>query len=269
MHYKELRGDCQESFYNLGRASHQLSLFKDAIYFYELALNCPKIENAEKVGKENTQDFRRSNAASSGRDAESMPVKNFKLGNSNISVKSCVGVPEETSGSSEMDGASRHQDSGSIIEGGSDTVIAGLAEEGFFKLPYVEDPECVLPGGLGLKNPNIEKEYTTLVSSQTEQFSSPAAKHDENIDSQISGMSGEEITDQVDEEHSTLESMLEDTSENTLFSEEFNELYESKGFNEEPDFDMAAFAAYNLSLTCKNAKNFTGAKYYIKKYVTI
>jgi len=36
--YKELRGDCQEVYYNLGRAMHQLSLMPAALFYYKKAL---------------------------------------------------------------------------------------------------------------------------------------------------------------------------------------------------------------------------------------
>ena len=40
--YLEQRGECQESFYNLGRAMHQLNLLPQAIYYYKRALEMPK-----------------------------------------------------------------------------------------------------------------------------------------------------------------------------------------------------------------------------------
>ncbi|RXM27812.1 General transcription factor 3C polypeptide 3 [Acipenser ruthenus] len=39
--YLELRGPCQESFYNMGRALHQLGLVHLAIHYYQRALTCP------------------------------------------------------------------------------------------------------------------------------------------------------------------------------------------------------------------------------------
>ena len=33
--YKELRGECQEVYYNLGRAMHQLGLLPAAIFYYK------------------------------------------------------------------------------------------------------------------------------------------------------------------------------------------------------------------------------------------
>ena len=39
--YRELRGDCQESLFNIGRAMHQLNVLHQAIHYYELALQCP------------------------------------------------------------------------------------------------------------------------------------------------------------------------------------------------------------------------------------
>jgi len=36
--YIKLRGECQESFYNAGRAFHQLGLLNDAVHFYKKAL---------------------------------------------------------------------------------------------------------------------------------------------------------------------------------------------------------------------------------------
>lgn len=37
--YQKLRGQCQETFYNMGRAMHQLGLTYAAIYYYEKVLN--------------------------------------------------------------------------------------------------------------------------------------------------------------------------------------------------------------------------------------
>lgn len=39
--YVELRGECQESMYNLGRALHQMSLTHLAIHYYQKALSLP------------------------------------------------------------------------------------------------------------------------------------------------------------------------------------------------------------------------------------
>ncbi|XP_039611821.1 general transcription factor 3C polypeptide 3 isoform X1 [Polypterus senegalus] len=39
--YLEIRGPCQESFYNIGRALHQLGLIHFAIHYYQKALSCP------------------------------------------------------------------------------------------------------------------------------------------------------------------------------------------------------------------------------------
>lgn len=39
--YMELRGECQESVYNLGRALHQLGLSHLAIHYYQKALELP------------------------------------------------------------------------------------------------------------------------------------------------------------------------------------------------------------------------------------
>lgn len=39
--YVEMRGECQESMYNLGRAFHQLNLLPQAIHYYKQALECP------------------------------------------------------------------------------------------------------------------------------------------------------------------------------------------------------------------------------------
>lgn len=38
--YLELRGQCQESLYNTGRALHQIGLVSEAVHFYKKALNC-------------------------------------------------------------------------------------------------------------------------------------------------------------------------------------------------------------------------------------
>ena len=50
--YLELRGECQESFYNVGRAFHQLGLFNNAVHFYRKALEA----NTEIIAK-NRQMF--------------------------------------------------------------------------------------------------------------------------------------------------------------------------------------------------------------------
>lgn len=39
--YLEMRKECQESFYNLGRAMHQLNLLPQAIFYYKKALQMP------------------------------------------------------------------------------------------------------------------------------------------------------------------------------------------------------------------------------------
>ncbi|MED6292133.1 General transcription factor IIIC, polypeptide 3 [Characodon lateralis] len=39
--YVELRGECQESMYNLGRALHQMGLTHLAIHYYQKALSLP------------------------------------------------------------------------------------------------------------------------------------------------------------------------------------------------------------------------------------
>ncbi|XP_069973320.1 general transcription factor 3C polypeptide 3-like isoform X2 [Penaeus vannamei] len=45
--YVEMRGECQESMYNLGRAMHQLNLLPQAIHYYKQALNCQPVESLE------------------------------------------------------------------------------------------------------------------------------------------------------------------------------------------------------------------------------
>lgn len=39
--YLDLRGPCQESFYNLGRSLHQLGLLHLAIHYYQKVLELP------------------------------------------------------------------------------------------------------------------------------------------------------------------------------------------------------------------------------------
>lgn len=39
--YVELRGECQESFYNFGRAFHTIGLMHSAAHMYKKALECP------------------------------------------------------------------------------------------------------------------------------------------------------------------------------------------------------------------------------------
>ncbi|KAK7489499.1 hypothetical protein BaRGS_00019298 [Batillaria attramentaria] len=41
--YLQLRGECQESYYNLGRAMHQLNLKYAAVYYYKKALELPPV----------------------------------------------------------------------------------------------------------------------------------------------------------------------------------------------------------------------------------
>lgn len=36
--YQRLRGDCQETFYNIGRMLHQMGMLAKAVYFYERVL---------------------------------------------------------------------------------------------------------------------------------------------------------------------------------------------------------------------------------------
>ena len=49
--YVKLRGKCQESYYNLGRAMHQLGLLPAALHYYKKALEVGPIIN-EQRGKE-------------------------------------------------------------------------------------------------------------------------------------------------------------------------------------------------------------------------
>ncbi|MCL4131600.1 UNVERIFIED_CONTAM: hypothetical protein GTU68_040013 [Idotea baltica] len=39
--YLEMRSECQESYYNLGRAMHQLNLLPQAVFYYKKALSMP------------------------------------------------------------------------------------------------------------------------------------------------------------------------------------------------------------------------------------
>jgi len=41
--YLDLRGPCQESFYNLGRGLHQLGLLHLAIHYYQKVLDLPPL----------------------------------------------------------------------------------------------------------------------------------------------------------------------------------------------------------------------------------
>lgn len=41
--YLDLRGPCQESFYNLGRGLHQLGLLHLAIHYYQKVLELPPL----------------------------------------------------------------------------------------------------------------------------------------------------------------------------------------------------------------------------------
>ena len=48
--YMEMRGECQETYYNIGRAFHQLGLLSDAAQFYERALKtCDQIDGYDEV----------------------------------------------------------------------------------------------------------------------------------------------------------------------------------------------------------------------------
>ncbi|KAK3873926.1 hypothetical protein Pcinc_021104 [Petrolisthes cinctipes] len=50
--YVEMRGECQESMYNLGRAHHQLNLLPQAVHYYKLALECPPAEETPDLSRE-------------------------------------------------------------------------------------------------------------------------------------------------------------------------------------------------------------------------
>ena len=57
--YLELRGECQESLYNVGRTFHQLGLVHNAVHFYKKALQC----NQSIIGDTNNlYDLRRETA---------------------------------------------------------------------------------------------------------------------------------------------------------------------------------------------------------------
>ncbi|XP_066942699.1 general transcription factor 3C polypeptide 3 isoform X3 [Macrobrachium rosenbergii] len=43
--YVEMRGECQESMYNMGRAFHQLNLLPQAVHYYKRALEFPAVES--------------------------------------------------------------------------------------------------------------------------------------------------------------------------------------------------------------------------------
>ncbi|XP_052834230.1 general transcription factor 3C polypeptide 3-like [Octopus bimaculoides] len=44
--YTELRGECQETLYNVGRAMHQLGLTYAAVFYYKKAIHCsPPVGN--------------------------------------------------------------------------------------------------------------------------------------------------------------------------------------------------------------------------------
>lgn len=50
--YIELRGECQESYYNFGRAFHTIGLLQNAAHFYKKALECPvPVQESNSVRK--------------------------------------------------------------------------------------------------------------------------------------------------------------------------------------------------------------------------
>jgi general transcription factor 3C polypeptide 3 (transcription factor C subunit 4) len=55
----ELRGECQESLYNTGRALHQIGLVSEAAYFYKKALQCPLDIDCTDQEKDEIFDLRR------------------------------------------------------------------------------------------------------------------------------------------------------------------------------------------------------------------
>lgn len=64
--YVELRGECQESMYNLGRALHQMGLTHLAIHYYQKALTLPaqKLEvrmHTRHSGQLSISSFMRAN----------------------------------------------------------------------------------------------------------------------------------------------------------------------------------------------------------------
>ncbi|RWS28309.1 general transcription factor 3C polypeptide 3-like protein, partial [Leptotrombidium deliense] len=61
--YLQLRGECQESYYNVGRAFHQLGLVNEAVHFYKRALNCVQhIEVSNEEDAENIFDLKKETA---------------------------------------------------------------------------------------------------------------------------------------------------------------------------------------------------------------
>ena len=56
--YKELRGECQEVYYNLGRTMHQLNLLPAALFYYKKALNLgPSVPDEPGVGDEKSNNM--------------------------------------------------------------------------------------------------------------------------------------------------------------------------------------------------------------------
>lgn len=54
--YIELRGECQESYYNFGRAFHTIGLLQNAAHFYKKALECPvPVQESNSVRKISTR----------------------------------------------------------------------------------------------------------------------------------------------------------------------------------------------------------------------
>jgi general transcription factor 3C polypeptide 3 (transcription factor C subunit 4) len=57
--YLQLRGECQESLYNVGRAFHQLGLVHNSIQFYKKALECPVNVDTTDTSRRHIFDIRR------------------------------------------------------------------------------------------------------------------------------------------------------------------------------------------------------------------
>lgn len=56
--YIELRGECQESYYNFGRAFHTIGLLQNAAHFYKKALECPiPVKEPNSVSQRNLTIF--------------------------------------------------------------------------------------------------------------------------------------------------------------------------------------------------------------------
>lgn len=73
--YIALRGECQESFFNVGRMFHQIGLLQNAVHFYQKALTCP----VPVKGGESSHEKVRRGKSNNGKKERSDPNEDTSL----------------------------------------------------------------------------------------------------------------------------------------------------------------------------------------------